>query len=131
MPNGEFASQQGVTSIEVDAFLQKGDLSAHLGIHDISPMNGDDDFHNEQAAAFTVKYDHKPFHVAAGIRHYDHSGLHEHQHVHLHDDGHGHISQEIKTTKQLVRERYMAALLQLGYDFGDHLTVFAGTEWDL
>lgn len=131
LPNGEFASRKGVTSLEIDAFLQKGDLSAHMGIHDISPLTSDDDFEKELAASFTVKYDHKPFHIAAGIRHYDHTALHAHQHVHIHDDGHGHISKEIQTTKELVRERYMAALLQLGYDFGEHLTVFAGTEWDL
>jgi len=131
LPNGEFASQLGVTSFEVDAFLQKGDYSAHLGVHEITPMTGDDDFHNEQAASLTFKFDHKPFHIAAGIRHYDHTALHAHDHVHVHDDGHGHVSKKIQTTKELVRERYMAALLQLGYDFGEHFTAFAGTEWDL
>lgn len=131
LPNGEFASHDGVSSFEMDAFLQKKDVSAHLGVHDISPLTQDDDFERELAASLTVKYDHKPFHIAAGIRHYDHSALHPHQHVHLHDDGHGHISKEVIMTKELTREKYMAALLQFGYDFGDNITAFAGTEWDL
>ena len=88
MPNGEFVSDYAVTSFEADAFLQKGDLSAHLGVHDISPMESRDDFVSELATSFTFKYDHKPFHIAAGVRHYDHSALHSHQHVHIHDDGH-------------------------------------------
>jgi len=111
--------------------LQRGDLSAHIGLHDISPLASADDFQNELATSLSVKYDHRPFHIAAGVRHYDHSAFHTHQHIHLHDDGHGHISKEITTTRELEREKYMALLLQLGYDFGDNFTLFAGTELDM
>lgn len=42
-------------------------------VHDINPINAHDKLNRELATSFTVKYDHNPFHLALGLRHYDHT----------------------------------------------------------
>lgn len=70
----------------MDAFLQKKHVSSHIGVHHISPLTHDDDLEQELATSFIFKYNDEPFHIAAGVRHYDHSAFHTHQDVHLHND---------------------------------------------
>lgn len=126
-PNWELASDGWVTSLEADLYVQKGDISIHAMVHDISPNNADDKLDRELATSLTGKYDHNPYHLAFGLRHYDHTWIHAD--LHEHDDGHWH--KKIETVQKLVREQYLALLLQAGVDIGEHFTFLAGTEYDL